>query len=318
MIRKIISVVPLTAIKKIEGAGIPLYRIESAEEDRSTMAGSPDIRVGPAGWSYEDWKGTVYPDPPPPGFDPLAFLARLFRCLEINVTFYRPIAARTAESWLRRVPEDFLFTAKAWERFTHEREDFSTQDARLFREGLAPLDRAGRLGAILLQFPWSFRHSAAARDRLRRALEALGGLQAPPVVEVRHRSWLEAIDFLRQLGVGFCNIDQPPSAAGLTGTRLVTGPVGYVRLHGRNARAWFDPTAGRDRKYDYLYTLEELRGWIEAIPAFPVPRVFVIANNHFRGKAVVNALQLQEAFGMPAEPPEPLRGIYREALGGKS
>jgi uncharacterized protein YecE (DUF72 family) len=281
------------------------------------MEKRPDIRVGPAGWSYEDWKGTVYPDPPPPGFDPLAFLARLFRCVEINVTFYRPVSPRTADSWLRRVPEDFLFTAKAWERFSHAREGFTDEDVRLFREGLAPLARAGRLGAVLLQFPWFFRHSAAARERLRRALDALDW-GAPRVVELRHRSWLEAIDFLRHLGVGFCNIDQPDSPSAPAGTRLVTGPVGYVRLHGRNAQAWFDPAAGRDRKYDYLYSLEELRAWIEAIPAFPAERVFVIANNHFRGKAVVNALQLQEAFGMPADPPEPLRRTYPNLLRGKA
>lgn len=297
------------------GPGIPCTFPRSPAKI-APMDERPDIRVGPAGWSYEDWKGRVYPEPPPPGFDPLAFLARLFRCVEVNVTFYRPISPRTSESWLRRVPEDFLFTAKAWERFSHAREGFTAEDARIFREGLAPLVRAGRLGAILLQFPWFFRASAEARERLRRALDALD-LGVPRVVEVRHRSWLDALDFLRSLGVGFCNIDQPRSASGLAGTRLVTGPVGYVRLHGRNARAWFDPSAGRDRKYDYLYSPEELREWIEAIPAFPAARVFVIANNHFRGKAVVNALQLQEAFGMPADPPEPLRGTYPDLLRGK-
>ncbi|HEX7901775.1 MAG TPA: DUF72 domain-containing protein [Planctomycetota bacterium] len=272
-----------------------------------------ELYVGPAGWSYEDWKGRVYPEPAPRNFDPLAYLARSFNAIEVNSSFYRPPSARMAASWARRVPDAFRFTVKAWQRFTHDREAFSGADVLLFREGLAPLAASGKLAAVLLQFPWFFRMSGDNRDRLRRAAEALADVGAPLVVELRHRSWLEAFDLLRALKLSFCNIDQPPSAGALTGTRYVTGPIGYARLHGRNAKAWFDPRAGRDAKYDYLYSAEELKPWIEAVAEMgEADSVFVITNNHFQGKAVANALQLAKALGKELEIPAPLRAAYPE------
>ncbi len=267
------------------------------------------IRIGPAGWSYEDWNGKVYPDPPPAGFDALPFLARLFDAIEVNSTFYRPPPPRMSESWARRTPDGFLFTVKAWERFTHDREDFGEADARVFQEGLAPLLSAGKLGAVLLQYPWHFEDGPGARDRIRRAADALRGW-APLVVEVRHRSWLEAFGFFRELGLCFCNIDQPRSSTAITGTSHVTGPVGYVRLHGRNAKAWFSKGAGRDQKYDYLYSPAELATWADSIRSMEAEELFVILNNHFQGKAVVNALQLARALGKEVEAPEPLRSAY--------
>ncbi len=267
------------------------------------------VRLGPAGWSYEDWKGKVYPEPEPKGFDSLSFLASVFSVIEINSTFYRPATASMAESWARRTPDGFVFTAKLWEKFTHGEEGFCAGDARLFQEGLMPLFRAGKLGALLLQFPWQFQDVPAARERIRRVVEAFEGW-APLVVEVRHRSWLDALDFLRDLRLGFCNIDQPRSSTSITGTDHVSGPVAYVRLHGRNARAWFSKSAGRDQKYDYLYSEEELRPWAEAVRrmAARADAVFVIANTHFQGKAVVNAVQLARLLGVEVPLlPEPLR-----------
>ncbi len=268
-----------------------------------------EIRVGPAGWSYEDWKGKVYPEPPPPGFDPLPYLARFFDCIEVNSSFYRPPSARMSESWARRTPEGFVFTVKAWQKFSHEETGFSPAEARQFQEGVAPLLAAGKLGALLLQFPWFFRDTGEARDRIRRAAEALGEA-APLVVELRHRSWLDALGFLSEAGISFCNIDQPRSSTAITGTRHVTGRVAYVRLHGRNARAWFSKEAGRDEKYDYLYSTEELAVWVEAARTMEAERVYVVTNNHFQGKAVVNALQLRRALGQAAEVPETLREAY--------
>lgn len=277
------------------------------------MSGVPEIRVGPAGWSYEDWKGIVYPDPHPPGFDPLPFLARSFDCIEVNSTFYRPPSARMSEGWVRRTPDGFVFTVKAWKGFSHDPQAFTPSESRLFLEGIAPLFAAGKLGALLLQYPWFFRDSGEARNRILRAADALGD-GAPVVVELRHRSWLDALDFLSGAGLSFCNIDQPPSSTAITGTRLVTGRVAYIRLHGRNARAWFRRDAGRDEKYDYLYSKDELSGWVEAARGMAAERVFVIANNHFQGKAVVNALQLKRALDQAAEVPEPLRRAYGDVL----
>ncbi|HXX93296.1 MAG TPA: DUF72 domain-containing protein [Planctomycetota bacterium] len=276
----------------------------------------PEIRVGPAGWSYEDWRGKVYPDPEPPGFDALAFLSRIFGSIEINSTFYRPPPPRMSESWANRTPPGFVFTVKAWERFTHTKEPFRPDETRAFQEGLEPLLAAGKLGAILLQFPWFFRDGPDARDRIRRAAEALREW-APLVIELRHKSWLGALDFLREERLSFCNIDQPESSTSITRTRLVTGPVGYIRLHGRNAKAWFRKEAGRDEKYDYLYSLDELREWVEAVSGMEAERIFFITNNHFQGKAVVNALQLKRALGEEPVIPEPLKSQYADALEGR-
>src|SRR4051812_35831088 len=114
------------------------------------------IRIGPAGWSYKDWHGIVYPASRPKGFQELTYVSEFFDTVEINVTFYRPIPARTSESWVKKVEKNkrFKFTGKLWQGFTHDR-DAGSEDERMFKDGYAPLLEAGRLGAILLQFPWS-------------------------------------------------------------------------------------------------------------------------------------------------------------------
>ncbi len=273
-----------------------------------------EILIGSAGWSYKDWAGKVYPDPPPPGFDPLEYLARYLPLIEVNSSFYRPPSAKMSETWARRTPESFVFTVKAWERFTHDKERFTDADARLFREGIAPLLAAGKLGAILLQYPWFFRDGPGTRDRIRRAVDALRG-RAPLVIELRHASWLDALDFIREQQLNFCNIDQPTSSTAITGTRIVTGPIAYVRLHGRNAQAWFDKNAGVNEKYNYLYSREELRLWEEAIREMEADKTFLILNNHFQGKGIANAFMLLKALGKDVAPPPAVQETYRDVLG---
>ena len=118
------------------------------------------IRIGPAGWSYGDWEGIVYPKEKSRGFDQLEFMTRYFDTIEINTTFYRPATIKMTESWVRRTVHNprFKFTAKLWQKFTHERQDFSTHDQKIFKEGITPLVDAKKLGALLVQFPWSFKN----------------------------------------------------------------------------------------------------------------------------------------------------------------
>ena len=182
------------------------------------------IRVGVAGWVYDDWKGPVYPAPAPKGFDPLAWLSGWFDLVEINSTFYRPASARVARSWLSRVEArpDFRFTAKVWRRFTHERTPFGAAEVAAAREGLDLLAGAGRLGAALLQFPWSFKRDEASREWLRVVAGALRGL--PLVIEVRHASWNvpELYASLAAQGIGFVNLDQPIFRNSLAPSALAT------------------------------------------------------------------------------------------------
>lgn len=255
------------------------------------------IRVGPAGWSYKDWEGVVYPLKPAAKFDPLNYLAQFFDTIEINSSFYRPPTSSTTKSWARRVNDnrDFCFTAKLYRVFTHERGKATAKDEKLYREGMDELAKADKLGAVLLQFPWSFKNEAEERIYLGKLLEQFSDY--PLVLEVRHSSWNNSsiYEWLGERGVGICNIDQPLFSRSIRPAALTTSRIGYVRLHGRNYQNWFREEAPRDERYNYLYTLDELEPWIARIKgvAAETAESYVITNNHFRGQAVVNALEIK-------------------------
>jgi len=268
------------------------------------------VRVGTSGWSYADWAGVFYPLEKPRGFDELGYLARFFDAVEVNSSFYRPPSARMGASWLRRTPPEFEFTYKLYQKFTHERPPaWTPADVAEYKEGVEPVRAAGRLGAVLVQFPWSFRADDEAFRHLEAVRRDFGDL--PLVVEVRHVSWTgpQAVRFLKDAGLGFCDIDQPLSRSGVPPMTLVTSPVGYVRLHGRNREAWFKRDAGRDERYNYLYREEELEEWIQRIHeiARASEKTYVFTNNHYRGQAPANALQiLSKLRGGPVSVPAPL------------
>lgn len=255
-----------------------------------------DIRVGVAGWSYADWEGIVYPRRKEKGFDPLAYLAGYFDIIELNNTFYRPPSAKMSASWARRVAHNprFRFSAKVWQQITHAR-SFSRQHVDAFDRGLQPLVDSDRLSCVLLQYPWSFRNTPASRERLRRSIEALPQFRV--AVELRHSSWntQESWELLGTMGAAYCAIDQPPQRSGLPPLDVVTSEPAYFRLHGRNQEAWFDPGSGRDQRYDYFYNAEELVEVADTMAkmASQSSELVVIANNHYRGQAVTNALQLK-------------------------
>jgi uncharacterized protein YecE (DUF72 family) len=279
------------------------------------------VRFGPAGWDYPDWNGTVFPKPRPRGFDPLAYLAGYFDTVEINNTFYRPPTAAIAKRWVARVAEHrgFKFTAKLWRRFTHERDTtWSRSDVAAARAGLDALHEAGRLGALLLQFPWSFRNDQAAQEWLADLFAAFDRL--PLVLEVRHVSWADAaiLEWLGERGVGLVNIDQPQFRRSIKPGAVVTAPVGYVRLHGRNYKDWFRKTAGRDERYDYLYTADELRPWAKRVEeiAARTKETYAVTNNHRFGKAPANAAMIESLVtGEKVEVPPPLLDAHGAVLG---
>jgi uncharacterized protein YecE (DUF72 family) len=296
-----------------------------------------ELHVGPAGWSYEDWEGIVYPESKPKGFRPPTYLAQYFNTIELNNTFYRPPSPGFSHRWVKDVAgrKDFLYTAKLWQGFTHQqqidgeggsgeeparalperplRERWTQKDVDVFRAGIAPLVQAKKLGALLMQFPWSFRYSAENEDYLRGLVDEFSDM--PLVLEVRHRGWIEpsALKFVESLGIGFCNIDQPVMRTNIPLTSYAFGPVGYLRLHGRNSEKWFAKDAGRDERYDYLYNgkeLDEIQAALEEI-AGRVERMFVIANNHYRGQAVATGLQLiGRLTGEEVEPPGRVGELY--------
>jgi uncharacterized protein YecE (DUF72 family) len=264
------------------------------------MADKPIIRIGPAGWSYKDWEGVVYPKKPGAKFDPLEYLVRFFNTIEINSSFYRPFTATTAKAWAQRVAgtKGFMFTAKLHRVFTHERGKATAEDEKQVREGMDALASAGKLGAVLLQFPWSFKNNDDDRLYLAKLLDRFKDY--PLVLEIRHSSWNnpQIYEWLEDVGVGICNVDQPLFASSIKPAAVATAQVGYVRLHGRNYQDWFREKAPRDDRYNYLYSLDELEPWITRIKeiAAKTKESYVITNNHFRGQAVVNALELKSTL----------------------
>jgi uncharacterized protein YecE (DUF72 family) len=278
-----------------------------------------NVRVGTAGWSYKDWDGIFYPS----GMQrrkqhPLEYLARFFDTTEINTSFYGPLKPEWAKLWCRKVAAvnpRFLFTAKLYRAFTHspiavmEPTSAATirpsdEDEARTREGLDALATEGRLGALLIQFPVSFKNTSLNREYLERLLHQF--IEYPRVVEVRHSSWndVETLAAFAQKNVGFCNIDQPVLGRSLKPTEHVTSAIGYVRLHGRNYEHWFADQASdnprsdsdsRNDRYNYLYSQQELTGWKEKITSIAAraQATYVITNNHYESKAGVNALELK-------------------------
>ncbi len=268
------------------------------------------IRIGTAGWSYDDWKGIVYPERWQKGFQPLTYLSKYFDTIEINSTFYRPPAAKMSSSWVQKVShnQNFKFTMKLWKGFTHEREDKHVEEERLFKEGIVPLIESDLLGAILIQFPFSFKNAPRSLQYLDSLISKFSAY--PLIIEVRHASFAreDFITFLKDRNVGFCNIDQPIIGNSLKSSSFVTSHIGYVRFHGRNYNNWFANGSDAALRYDYLYSLDEMTPWIEKIKKMVQESVdlFIIQNNHFRGKGACNGLELKHALSGNKVPIPPL------------
>jgi len=293
------------------------------------MEQASPILVGTAGWSYKDWDGVFYP----PGMlrrkrHPLELVARCFDAVEINSSFYGHIKPELAKLWARianDVNPKFIFTAKLHRSFTHSplsaMEPTSAasirpndEDERLAREGLEALAATGKFGALLIQFPVSFKNTSLNREYLETLLRQF--IEYPRAVEVRHSTWNnpETLAYFAERNVSFCNIDQPQLGRSLEPTSHVTSAIGYVRLHGRNYDQWFEADNAADR-YNYLYKSSELTLWKDRIEeiAQKAKVTFVVTNNHFEAKAGVNALQLKHMLtGRRVLAPEPLLERYPE------
>lgn len=275
------------------------------------------IRVGTAGWNYRDWIGPVYPRQRPKGFHELGYMAQFFDVLEINTSFYGTVRPATARKWLEEVAPfpRFQFTAKLHQVFSHQMNPADpppAADTDEFRAFADTLGGQGKLGAVLAQFPWSFKNNAGNRHYLETLLDTFADY--PMVVEARHASWDDATFWalLAERGAGFCNIDQPVIGRSLGPSARRTSAVGYVRLHGRNYKEWFAEN-GRNARYDYLYSREELAGWKERVEQVSQnsSATFVIANNHYQGQAAANALELiSMLLDAPVPAPAPLVEAY--------
>jgi uncharacterized protein YecE (DUF72 family) len=295
------------------------------------------------------WNGLFYPatrslKAGTKHFDELRFYAEHFDTVEVNSTFYRPPTPDMARSWVERTPSSFDFSLKLYQKFTHPRmfkdaallrtpnaqaprpglhadnetnsllealAQVTSSDIDEFRRGVDPLASAGKLGALLAQFPPSFKDSPTSRDHLATLLRAFADY--PVAVELRHRSWSDAVgDTLAMLaayGAAWTQIDEPKFRFSIRQNYLPnTETFYYMRLHGRNAAQWWRHQKSEDR-YNYLYSNDELREFAEVSRSTQaiVKKSYLYTNNHFSAKSVVNAVMLKAQLGQPIEgvyPPE--------------
>ncbi|MBM4355209.1 MAG: DUF72 domain-containing protein [Deltaproteobacteria bacterium] len=254
------------------------------------------VFVGTSGYSYPDWVGPVYP-PGMPKTDFLTHYAERFDAVEINFTYYRMPTRATLSAMAEKAGGRIRFAVKLTDVFTHARTAGEAEVVEFLRAVEALADR-DVLGCLLAQFPWSFRPSDEAREHLRRL--AADFAAHPLVVEVRNRAWvsMDFFSFLREIGAGFCCVDEPPLKGLLPPLEVVTSPVAYLRFHGRNAAKWWQHERPEER-YDYRYSRDELAPWIPRIRRMQknAAEVYAFFNNHFEGKAVANATDLLEMLG---------------------
>jgi uncharacterized protein YecE (DUF72 family) len=226
----------------------------------------------------------------------LAYVSKYIDAIEINSTFYRIPSEKSSQKWVQEVAENksLKFSVKLWQKFTHEQILAPLDEIDAFKRGIAPLADSGRMAALLIQFPWRFKNNQENRLYVQELLLYFG--EYPCAVEFRHGSWddEQARALLAEHRASFVNIDQPVIGDSLQQTDYVTAPVSCVRLHGRNYKNWFNDSAGRNDRYNYLYTEDELRQWSVHVQdmATKAQSTFVIFNNHFRGQAFVNSLQM--------------------------
>jgi len=250
------------------------------------------LYIGTSGFSYDDWVGPYYPQ----GLKKtewLSFYAQEFSTVELNSSYYGIPTSFSMERMAAKTPQGFQFTVKAHQDMTHKREDNEAVFVQ-FNAALKPLIDQGKFGCVLAQFPNSFHNTPDSLDYLKLLRQRMGDVTV--VVEVRNRDWLqdETFAFLRQQRLGFCCVDEPRLSTLMPPVAVATSDVTYVRFHGRNAKKWWDHKEAWER-YDYTYKPEELQEWAPKLKdlAQKSQRLFVFANNHYRGQAIDTARQLR-------------------------
>ncbi len=276
----------------------------------SETSGQSKIYVGTSGWSYPKgegtWKGHFYPTSQ---IDELEYYSQFFKTVEINNSFYRPPNPGYVYNWIKRVPEDFLFTVKLWQKFTHpkmyeeatgEVAAISQDDVDLFKRSLEPLARYRKLGALLAQFPPSFKNDGFGRQIMNAVIKTFNEYRL--AVELRHRSWSDdenTARFLRENNVAWVQIDEPKFRSSISTEIPITAELAYFRFHGRNAEMWWKGDS--ESRYNYLYSSDEIKELAEKVKAASeqTKLTFALFNNHWQGYAPRNAVDMMKALKLP-------------------
>ena len=274
------------------------------------MSSGASIYIGTSGWSYPKgegtWQGYFYPAGK---INELEFYSQFFNTVEINSSFYRPPDPGFVYNWAKRVPKGFLFAVKLWQKFTHprmykeatgEEAVIAQSDVDMFKKSLEPLVKYGKLGALLAQFPPSFKNDDYGRQILGAVAKAFGEYKL--AVELRNRSWSDddgTARFLQEHNIAWVQIDEPKFSTSVAAEVPVTADIAYFRFHGRNAKDWW--TGDNETRYRYLYSPEEITGLAERVRAIgeKTRLLFAFFNNHWQAYAPRNANDLKRALQLP-------------------
>lgn len=289
------------------------------------------IRVGTCSWTDPTLVscGRFYPDSARSAEARLQYYASQFDLVEIDSSYYAMPSERNSYLWAQRTTQDFVFDVKAFRLFTHhptplnslpksirqelppdilEKENIYYRDLpaeladelwQTFATSLLPLDSAGKLGAVLFQFPPWFYPGQQQLDYILTCKEKLR--QYRVAIEFRNSVWLsqrnqaKTLDFLRQNDLPFVCVDEPQGfKSSVPPLAEVTSNIGLVRFHGRNAETWEKKGIGPAERFNYLYSEEELKPWASKIRelASQTTEMHVLFNNCYQDKAVVNARQM--------------------------
>ena len=274
------------------------------------MPSQAKIYIGTSGWSYPKgegtWTGFFYPKGK---VNELEYYSQFFNTVEINSSFYRPPNPGYVYNWVRRVPKDFLFTVKLWQKFTHPKmykeatgkeAVIYQDDVDLFLSGIDPLIKSGKLGAILAQFPPSFRNDDFGKGIVQAVIRIFG--QYRLAVELRHRSWSDDEDIaklLKDSNVAWVQIDEPKFKSSIASELPITSDMAYFRFHGRNAEMWWK--GDNEQRYRYLYSPEEMAELTEKVrmASAKANLLFAFFNNHWQGYAPRNAIDMTKSLQLP-------------------
>lgn len=248
------------------------------------------IKVGTSGYSYEDWRGSFYPADLPAN-KMLEYYVRYFQTVELNSTYYTIPLVSTFQRLAEKTPAQFEFIIKVHQETTHRRLE-NEKAIKQLMEAVKPLDDQNKVHGFLAQFPYSFKNNEENRHYLVQTKSYLGN--HPLYVEFRNYTWLAASlpDFLKNNNIGYVNVDEPPLKGLIPKQDLVTAEAGYIRLHGRNEKDWWNGQGSA--RYDYEYSEQELREWLIHISNIlkKTFKTYIFFNNHPTGKAVKNAEQM--------------------------
>ena len=270
------------------------------------------LYIGTSGWSYPKgegtWSGYFYPKGK---IDELSYYSQFFNTVEINSSFYSPPNPKYVSSWAGKVPDDFLFTVKLWQKFTHPKmfkqatgsdAVISLKDIDIFKSSIEPLARVGKLGALLAQFPPSFNNNNFGRQIIQAVIKAFSNYRL--AIELRHRSWSDdpgTAELLSGGNVAWVQIDEPKFKSSVAQQLPLTADMVYFRFHGRNAEDWW--RGDSETRYRYLYSPEEIQELTRRVTdaSKKTKLTFAFFNNHWQGYAPRNAISMIKSLELPVK-----------------